>query len=101
MTEYEIGKTEGFLLDTSISLKAKGLMTQILYLPEDCTHSIKGLTTLNKEGTDAIRTGLHELEEYEYLKRKRLRDAQGHLRGIKYNVKLKPVEEGVTTNIDY
>ncbi|MDE7122299.1 MAG: helix-turn-helix domain-containing protein, partial [Oscillospiraceae bacterium] len=55
------------LRDKRISLKAKGLLTLMLSLPEDWDYSIAGLAAICKEGKDAIQTTLSELEQFHYL----------------------------------
>ena len=63
-------KTEGFtvmsnshLKDRSISLKAKGLLSLILSLPDGWVYTIKGLATLNTDGLDSTRAALKNLED--------------------------------------
>ena len=47
------------LRDTSISLKAKGLLSQMLSLPEEWDYTLAGLAYINKESVDAIRSAVH------------------------------------------
>ena len=72
------------LRDTRLTLKAKGLLTFILSLPDTWVYTIQGLAQVLKEGPDAIRTSLHELEANGYLVRKRMRDKQGRLGDTEY-----------------
>ena len=74
MSVFRINKTKDFtvmsnyhLRDKNLSLKAKGLLSQMLSLPEDWDYSIKGLSTINKENETAIKNALNELKEYKYL----------------------------------
>ena len=60
------------LRDKNLSLKAKGLLSVILSLPEDWNYSAKGLETLSTDGNTAVRNTLKELEENHYLIRKRI-----------------------------
>lgn len=60
------------LRDKNLSLKAKGLLSVILSLPEDWDYSAKGLETLSTDGNTAVRNTLKELEEHHYLIRKRI-----------------------------
>jgi len=46
-----------------LTLKAKGLLSQMLSLPEDWDYILKRLSHINKESIDAIRTTVWELEE--------------------------------------
>ena len=72
------------LRDKDLSLKAKGLLSQILSLPDDWDYSVRGLASICLEGKDCIVTTLKELEIKGYLVRKQLRDANGRLSGIEY-----------------
>ena len=75
-----------------MSLKAKGLLSQMLSLPEDWNYSIEGLTTLAKDGYDSIKEGLKELERFGYLKRAAVRD-KGKIVDWIYNIYEKPQVE--------
>lgn len=55
------------LRDKNLSLKAKGLLSFMLSLPEDWDYSLAGLCSICKEGKDAIRSTLKELKENKYL----------------------------------
>lgn len=67
------------LRDKRLSLKAKGLLTMILALPEDWNFTIRGLSAICKEGVESIGTALKELEKGGYLVRKRVRGADGRM----------------------
>ena len=71
---FRVNKTSGFtimsnfhLRDKNLSLKAKGLLSQMLSLPEDWDYSIAGLSAINKERRDAIMAALKELQIGGYL----------------------------------
>ena len=49
------------LRNTELSLRAKGLLSQILSLPEGWDYTIAGLAAINKEGKDAVRAAVQEL----------------------------------------
>lgn len=68
------------LKDSGISLKAKGLLSVILSLPEDWNYTTRGLAAICKEGVDSIGAALRELESAGYLIRHRLRDKGGRSR---------------------
>ncbi len=70
------------LRDKRISLKAKGLLTLMLSLPEDWDYSIAGLAAICKEGKDAIQTTLNELEQFHYLRRTMERNEKGQFECI-------------------
>ena len=59
------------LRNHTLSLKAKGLLSQILSLPEDWDYTLQGLARINKESVDAIREAVRELERAGYIKRSR------------------------------
>ena len=62
------------LRSKNLSLKAKGLLSQMLSLPDDWDYTLKGLAAINKESVDAIRTAIWELEDAGYVVRTRVRD---------------------------
>lgn len=74
------------LKDKGISLKAKGLLSVILSLPEDWNYTTRGLAAICKEGVDSIGTALRELECAGYLTRHRLRDKSGRISDTEYVV---------------
>ena len=65
------------LRDEHLSLKAKGLLSQLLSLPPEWDYTLAGLAHINKEGKDAIRSGLRELERYGYVVRSQSTDTEG------------------------
>lgn len=66
------------LRERQMSLKAKGLLSLMLSLPEDWDYSIAGLCVICKESQTAIRSTLKELEDFRYLHRERLQNDKGH-----------------------
>lgn len=72
--------------DKSISLKAKGLLSQMLSLPDDWDYTLKGLASINKEGKDAIRSAIKELENAGYVYRRQRYDAKGQFSHNEYFV---------------
>lgn len=95
--------------DKTLSLKAKGLLSLMLSLPDDWDYSIEGLTKLSSDGETSIRSGLKELEENKYLIRTPLRES-GKIIDWEYNifeiptisqvVENQQVENQVVENID-
>ncbi|MBQ8738904.1 MAG: hypothetical protein IJZ04_05335 [Clostridia bacterium] len=88
---FRVEKTKGFtvmsnyhLRDKNLSLKAKGLLSVVLSLPEDWCYSIKGLEKICKEGKASVGTALKELEIFKYLKRERTFDEKGRISGFQY-----------------
>ena len=78
------------LRDKSLSLKAKGLLSQMLSLPENWDYTLAGLARINAEGRDAIRAAVQELERAGYIRRSRVRDDKGCLRGTEYVIYERP-----------
>ena len=66
------------LRNKNLSLKAKGLLSQMLSLPDDWDYTLKGLAAINKESVDAIRTAIWELEDAGYVVRTRVRDERDY-----------------------
>ena len=78
MAVFRIEKTRDYtvmsnyhLRDRSLSLKAKGMLSLMLSLPEDWDYTIKGLARICKDGIDSISGGIRELEAHGYPQRKK------------------------------
>ena len=78
------------LRNKELSLKAKGLLSQMLSLPEDWDYTLAGLSYINREKIDAIREAVRELERAGYIQRSRERDEKGGLRGTDYIIYEQP-----------
>ena len=65
------------LRDRKLSLKAKGLLSQMLCLPPTWEFSIAGLAAINADGKYSVRSAVNELERGGYLVRRRLSDDCG------------------------
>ena len=78
------------LRNKELTLKAKGLLSQMLSLPEDWDYTLKGLSLINREQIDAIREAVRELERAGYIVRSRERDGKGRLRGADYVIYEQP-----------
>ncbi len=78
------------LRNKALSLKAKGLLSQMLSLPEDWDYTLAGLSLINREKIDAIREAVKELEKAGYIVRSRERDEKGRLRGAEYVIYEQP-----------
>ena len=97
MAVFRVEKNRGYtvmsnhhLRNKALSLKAKGLLSQMLSLPEDWDFTLKGLSLINREQIDAIRAAVRELEQAGYIVRSRERDSQGRLRGADYIIYEQP-----------
>ena len=65
------------LKDKNMSLKAKGLLSLMLSLPDDWDYSVNGLVAICKENKTAIQNTLRELEENGYLIRTKIKNEKG------------------------
>lgn len=78
------------LRNKDLTLKAKGLLSQMLSLPEDWDFTLAGLSYINRESIDAIRTAIWELEKAGYIKRYQGRDERGKMTAIEYVIYEQP-----------
>ena len=97
MAVFRIEKTRDYtvmanhhLRNTKLSLKAKGLLSLMLSLPEDWEYTTKGLAKICKDGVDSICSTVNELEEHGYVIRERIRNAKGQLTDIQYTILEQP-----------
>ena len=74
------------LRDKTLSLKAKGLLSQMLSLPDDWDYTLRGLAAINMEKLDAVRTAVLELERRGYIVRQQGRAANGKLAAVEYTI---------------
>ena len=79
------------LRDKNLSLKAKGLLSQMLSLPEDWDYTLAGLARINAEGKDAIRAAVVELEKAGYVQRRQTTDKAGKFGANEYIIREYPV----------
>jgi len=99
MAVFRIEKTGDFtvmsnhhLRNANLSLKAKGLLSLMLSLPEKWDYTTKGLAAICKDGVDSICAGVQELERHGYVIRSRVRNANGQLGAIEYTILERPRE---------
>ena len=97
MAVFRVERNKGYtvmsnhhLRNKELSLKAKGLLSQMLSLPEDWDYTLAGLSFINREKIDAIREAIKELERAGYIVRSRERDEKGRLRGADYIIYEQP-----------
>ena len=93
MAVYRVERTKDYtvmsnchLKDTSLSLKAKGLLSMMLSLPDEWNYNTRGLAAICKEGVDAIGSAIRELEERGYIIRRQLRGANGRITDTEYTI---------------
>lgn len=99
MAVFRIEKTKDFtimsnhhLRDKRLTLKAKGLLSQMLSLPEDWDYTLAGLACINRESKDAIRSAVEELEKAGYVERRQTMDRRGQFSSNEYIIHEFPVE---------
>lgn len=97
MAVFRIEKTRDYtvmanhhLRNTELSLKAKGLLSLMLSLPEEWDYTTKGLARICKDGVDSICAGVRELEDHGYVVRERIRNPNGQLGAIEYTILEQP-----------
>ena len=71
---FRVNKTSDYVVmsnrhfrEKQMSLKAKGLLSEMLSLPDDWDYSIAGLAAINKESVTSIKSALAELQDFGYL----------------------------------
>ena len=97
MAVFRVEKTRDYtvmanhhLRNTVLSLKAKGLLSLMLSLPENWDYTTKGLSCICKDGIDSINATVKELEEQGYVVRRRIRNEKGQLTSIEYTILEQP-----------
>ena len=97
MAVFRINKTRDYtvmsnhhLRNTSLSLKAKGLLSLMLSLPDNWDYTTKGLAAICKDGIDSICSTVKELEQHGYIVRECVRNDKGQLTTIEYTILEQP-----------
>ena len=83
--------------EKGLSLKAKGIMSLMLSLPEDWDYTVAGLATLSKDGIESVRSALRELEKFHYLTMEQTKDKAGKFSSTNYVLHEKPFTENPIT----
>lgn len=109
MAKFKVNKTKYFtimsnyhLKEKNMSLKAKGLLSVMLSLPEDWDYSIAGLVAISLENESAIKSALSELKKFGYLEIIKLMPGEsgnGRIDYI-YNIYEKPKQKGKKQGIE-
>lgn len=93
MAVFRVEKTKDYtvmanhhLRNTKLSLKAKGLLSLMLSLPENWDYTTKGLSFICKDGIDSINSTIKELEVNGYVNRRRIRNKKGQLTTTEYTI---------------
>jgi hypothetical protein len=99
MAVFRIEKTQNYtvmsnhhLRNKTLTLKAKGLLSQMLSLPDNWDYTLAGLSHINRESVEAIRTAVLELETAGYIIRRQRRDDRGKMGNIEYTIYEQPQE---------
>ena len=105
MTIFRIHKTANYTVmsnhhfkEKEMSLKAKGLLSLMLSLPDTWNYNISGLVKLSKDGKDSVMSALNELEKFGYLSRKQVTNDKGQFAGVEYNIYEEPQQEKPVTD---
>lgn len=100
MSVFRISKNKNFTVmsnyhfkEKDMSLKAKGLLSLMLSLPDSWDYSISGLVRLSKDGKDSVMTALAELEKFGYLTRSQKTNEKGQFSGVEYNIFEEPQQD--------
>ena len=93
MLIFRINKTKNYIVisnyhlkEKGMNLKAKGLLSIMLSLPEDWDSSIVGLAKLSADGKDSVMSGLKEFEKFGYLVRSQIVYERGRFVQTAYNI---------------
>lgn len=90
------------LKNAELSLKAKGLLSTILSLPENWNYTTRGLASISKDGVDSVGKALKELEQAGYIIRRQLRDKNGRITDTEYTIYENPRNSGgLKPNTEY
>lgn len=97
MAVFRVAKTNDYtvmsnhhLRNKALTLKAKGLLTMMLSLPDEWNYTTRGLAAICKEGVDSIGAALKELEKEGYIVRNRIRDTKGRITDTEYVIYEQP-----------
>lgn len=100
MSVIRIQKTNNYTVmsnyhfrEKDMSLKAKGLLSLMLSLPEEWDYSVDGLVKLSKDGKDSVISAITELEQFGYLVRSQAKGQDGKFAGYDYDVYEQPYTE--------
>ena len=93
MAVFRVAKTRNYTVmsnhhfrNRELSLKAMGLLSLMLSLPNTWDYSLKGLATICGDGITSVRAGIIELEKHGYVVRERIRDEYGRLADTEYTI---------------
>lgn len=97
---FRVERTKNFTVmsnhhfkNKNLTLKAKGLLSLMLSLPDDWNYNMQGLATLSRDGIDSVRSAIKELEHHGYVERHRLRNEYGFYGDTEYIIREVPLGE--------
>lgn len=90
--DFLIISNRGFIRDTRLSLKAKGLLTLMLTNKEDWIIHLNEIINHSQDGESALKTGSKELIECKYMRKVRERDEKGHFKSTLYYIYDEPFD---------
>lgn len=107
MAIYRVERTRDYtvmsnyhLKDRELSLKAKGLLSMILSLPDEWNYTLRGLAAISKEGVDAIGSTVRELEKAGYIIRRQLRGDKGRISDTEYTIYEQPHKQDNPSDVE-
>ena len=109
MSVIRVEKTKNYTVmsnyhfkEKDMSLKAKGLLSLMLSLPDNWDYSIAGLVAICKENETAIKSALKELQQFGYVKVDKImpdKTESGRIEYV-YNIYEKPKQEGKKQGVE-
>lgn len=109
MAKFKVNKTKDYtimsnyhLKEKNMSLKAKGLLSVMLSLPDNWDYSISGLVAISQENETSIKSALSELKKLGYLEVIKLMPNESETGRIDYiyNIYEKPKQEGKKQEVE-
>ena len=109
MAKFKVNKTKDYtimsnyhLKEKNMSLKAKGLLSVMLSLPDNWDYSISGLVAISLENETSIKSALSELKKLGYLEVIKLMPNESETGRIDYiyNIYEKPKQEGKKQEVE-
>ena len=104
---FRVERTKNFTVmsnhhfkNKNLTLKAKGLLSLMLSLPDDWNYNMQGLATLSRDGIDSVRSAIKELEHHGYVERHRLRNEYGFYGDTEYIIREVPFGEEKCLRVD-
>ena len=94
---FRVERTKNFTVmsnhhfkNKNLTLKAKGLLSLMLSLPDDWNYNMQGLTTLSRDGIDSVRSAIKELEHQslKYQAEQNRKIAEKEVQKLKKRIKL-------------